>query len=349
VHPENRYMDMNTMIQAIDYGILRMKKIKSNKFNITFFGGEPLLRFDEIKMAVEYIKEKENQLGFKAIYDITTNGTLLNEEICDFLIENDFILKLSLDGDKDSNDKNRKTVNNKSAYEMFMDNKELMFKYREKTKRIPQISMVIAKNNIKDFSNNFKHITGEGFNFIDTAINAYDKYEESDYIQLEIELEKALEHYSNYILSGNYLNWTFVTYGILNQKEEKEHRFCGAGVKRSFVDTNGDIFPCSTCIKEEIKIGNIWTGYNKELIKKFSQYKRNESEKCSKCSIKKRCSAVDCLPLNFDVNNNFNEVPEAICRFSKIKYKLSKGLIEGETWEELVKTMKGILEVKYEV
>ena len=73
---------------------------KYNKtFKLEFLGGEPLLAFDHIKKTVEYLKTKEDITIDEFV--ITTNGTILNQEILDFLKENSNIrYAASMDGTK---------------------------------------------------------------------------------------------------------------------------------------------------------------------------------------------------------------------------------------------------------
>ena len=55
-----------------------------NKEIIGFYGGEPLLAFDLIKKIVQYIHSTFPER--KVEYSITTNGTLLNNEIIEYII-----------------------------------------------------------------------------------------------------------------------------------------------------------------------------------------------------------------------------------------------------------------------
>jgi len=72
---------------------------------LSFYGGEPLLKFGLIRDTVEYVKQTYN--GNKFSFSMTTNGTLLTEETMKFLIENDFLLSFSLDGPQPVNDRYR--------------------------------------------------------------------------------------------------------------------------------------------------------------------------------------------------------------------------------------------------
>jgi len=65
---------------------------------IDFYGGEPLLAFAEIRRAVGQIDGISKRRGLKPRYSITTNGSLLNEEVLDCLEDHRFSILLSFDG-----------------------------------------------------------------------------------------------------------------------------------------------------------------------------------------------------------------------------------------------------------
>ena len=66
--------------------------------SINFYGGEPLLAFAGIKDIVNHIQTK-NRNGEKTIrYSISTNGSLMNDEVLEFLNRNRFSVLLSFDG-----------------------------------------------------------------------------------------------------------------------------------------------------------------------------------------------------------------------------------------------------------
>ncbi len=65
---------------------------------IDFYGGEPLLAFPEIRRTVEQMEGALKKRGKKTHYSITTNGSLLNEDVLDFLEDHRFSILLSFDG-----------------------------------------------------------------------------------------------------------------------------------------------------------------------------------------------------------------------------------------------------------
>lgn len=71
---------------------------------IGFYGGEPLLNIALIKELVLYTenKKRSTDASFPIKFTITTNGLLLSHHI-DFLVEHNFEVLISLDGDREDN------------------------------------------------------------------------------------------------------------------------------------------------------------------------------------------------------------------------------------------------------
>ena len=96
------YMDIDMVHNVFSFLIPFWKYRKSSSLdtiNIGFYGGEPLLNISLIKDIVSYchqIQEKEN---IKFEFSMTTNATLLPKYI-DFLVEHQFNLLISLDGNE---------------------------------------------------------------------------------------------------------------------------------------------------------------------------------------------------------------------------------------------------------
>lgn len=83
-----------------------------------FFGGEPLIRFDYIKRAVEILEEAvAHSHMVQPFYTITTNLTLLKDEILSFFAKYDFKVGVSVDGPEDVNDKLRVYLGGRGTFQ----------------------------------------------------------------------------------------------------------------------------------------------------------------------------------------------------------------------------------------
>nr|WP_237076397.1 MULTISPECIES: radical SAM protein [unclassified Neglectibacter] len=112
------HMSFEVASQSVDFFMERAKD--KNSVVIGFYGGEPLLEFELIKRVVSYVEENYGEK--KVSYGMTTNGTLLTEDVVTFLIEKHFNIIISLDGPKDQHDKYRRFVSGKGSFDVVMEN-----------------------------------------------------------------------------------------------------------------------------------------------------------------------------------------------------------------------------------
>ena len=88
-----REIEFFTIDKAVDFFLPLLRK---NGF-VNFYGGEPLLAFSKIRRTVDLIRKK-NSGKKKIIYSLSTNGSLLNNEVLNFLDQNRFHVLVSFDG-----------------------------------------------------------------------------------------------------------------------------------------------------------------------------------------------------------------------------------------------------------
>lgn len=89
---------------------------------IYFFGGEPLLNKNVILHTVRYTNAKAAELGKSVIYGVTTNGTILDDELLTCFDENKFAIMVSLDGPKEMNDKLRPMADGSGSFDIIVRN-----------------------------------------------------------------------------------------------------------------------------------------------------------------------------------------------------------------------------------
>lgn len=87
---------------------------------------------------------------------MTTNGTIMNDEILDWIIKNDFLLKVSIDGKKEINDLNRIAKNGESVFEQIQKNWHYFKEYENQSNKKVQVTNVITKNNYMHYFETFR-------------------------------------------------------------------------------------------------------------------------------------------------------------------------------------------------
>ncbi len=75
----NKRMDYQTVITAIDWMAGRMEQLGKDKLEIHFFGGEPLIAPDILSVAVHYAKMTARRKGLIPLFEVSTNGLVSDQ------------------------------------------------------------------------------------------------------------------------------------------------------------------------------------------------------------------------------------------------------------------------------
>ena len=95
---------------------------------IGFQGGEPLLiGLNFYKKLIEYVNEFSNKTTFS--FSLQTNGTLITDEWAIFFKENNFLIGISLDGNKYIHNLNRISYKNEETFNKVIKGISLLKKY----------------------------------------------------------------------------------------------------------------------------------------------------------------------------------------------------------------------------
>lgn len=96
---------------------------RSQAVTYHFFGGEPLLRFDSLQRAVAILEEAvAGGAMVRPIYRITTNLTILDDEIIAFLKGHRFHVGVSIDGPEAVNDVLRTYIDGRGTFQAVATN-----------------------------------------------------------------------------------------------------------------------------------------------------------------------------------------------------------------------------------
>lgn len=204
------HMDWKTAKTILDFYIRAWKKERPKKFRkfcyIGFYGGEPLLNMPLVKKIVNYLEEHSKDLNFR--YSMTTNGTLLHKHI-EYLIEKDFVLTVSLDGDREMNSF-RVYNNGTSIYDDLFDNlKEIQVKNPDYFKEsIEFISVANSRNTDNGIISFFNKEFGKSpriHQLLSSKIGNYEHWELIRRKEIEEKKDKDQEKENSKLQLSNYI------------------------------------------------------------------------------------------------------------------------------------------------
>jgi uncharacterized protein len=293
-------------------------KAGPGKVNLAFYGGEPLVNFPLIAATVSYAKKKmADKSGTECSFSLTTNGTLLGEpDIARFLIDNQFSLTISLDGDAPTHDRYRRFTSGKGSHAVIIRNlrglKSANVDYYRTKVTFSAINPPPYRllSTLEFFSSDALfdglHVT-PGFlsraenSFISAASrggggerDARDKRDEQvEQDEREGSLDELSRIYADKVrkgatippmldgIVGKYIRWIYErpknSLGDLPL-----NGCCTPGLRRQFVNIDGNIFTCEK-MGETHSIGSIYTGLDVDKIRSLIDGYIEISADCLNC------------------------------------------------------------------
>src|SRR6266404_1161012 len=256
---------MSKDIAEASVEMLLRESASRRNIHVTFFGGETLLNVSVMRSTVEYAKRRSAELNKKVEFSLTTNGTLLTEEIIEFLSEHRVGVTVSMDGDKELNDRQRIFHDGRGSYDVIVPKVKMLLK-RHRTNSIG--ARVTLTAGVSDVRRIYRHLTQEiGFQavgFAPATASPQRLYhiggQKMDSI-LDQFAELASE-YCDYALQNKQHGFTNAsdTLKELHSGISKAYA-CGAGLGMLGVGTEGNVGLCHRFVDSPIgKMGSIKEG-----------------------------------------------------------------------------------------
>lgn len=306
-----KHMSIETAKQAVDF-LFENSKPDAESLHVGFYGGEPLLNFDVMKETIVYAKGK---LGNQAMtLGMTTNAVLLTPSVCDYLVENDVSVTISLDGPKEIHDKQRLFVDDTGSFDAVEKGVKTIMQSYERLNKTPDllINMVIEETN-----------SSETYELI------HEFYEKCDWLPKDIpircngvgvgprkgpdilphsqeqqEIFQKLkdpmgmwndEKTSNHTKDENNFSKETIDQSLIRIHKRflsdmptvnySLNGCCVPGQRKAYVTVNGDLYPCEQLGGQVPILGNVQVGYDIPKIKKYyvDDYIEKSKDKCQNC------------------------------------------------------------------
>ena len=248
---ENRIMTSDT----VDMLIQKIKAYQPSALSVMFQGGEPTLA--GLDYYLHFTDSLKANLTVPIQYALQTNGLLIDEEFAAFFKKNGFLIGISLDGNKKTNDRYRLDHNGRGVLPRILEATAIMKKHQVDF----NILSVVDDENAMDIESTWKYFKKYGFDYLQFIPYV----DEGDGLCLSVEtytefLKKLFDlWYADYI-SGKYISVRHIDnyIGILLGHPPENCAMCGVCGSYYVVEANGDLYPCDFYCKEEYLLGSIF-------------------------------------------------------------------------------------------
>ncbi|QDU69569.1 radical SAM/SPASM domain-containing protein [Engelhardtia mirabilis] len=303
-HSTGTGMDYETGVRSIEFLIQRSGRRPD--VEITFFGGEPLLNFDLIKRLVDYSKSREAETGKAFYYQVTTNGTLLTDEIIAYMVEHEFSVMLSIDGPPELNDRHRVDLGGRGTGAKAIEwGKKLVEAQRAAGLREAMVRVTLTHQN-SDGAAVESYLRSEGFGRVMLG-SSNGRANKNDEFDLTPQDNQRTRDASDQTIAA-YVTWLEgrgprpseahnLEQGVaqflpsLQGPSTAPSIRCGVGRNMQAITRDGKIYPCHRYAGEDaFLLGDLETGLDETKLRDY--YDRLlgvKEEHCSKCWARITC------------------------------------------------------------
>ncbi|MEI8226285.1 MAG: anaerobic sulfatase maturase [Bacteroidota bacterium] len=298
------YPDTDHFLMSDDilekYVIQHIKASTDTTINFSWHGGEPLLAGIDFYREVVKLQRKHQPAGSIIVNGIQTNGTLIDDDWCNFLAKEGFIVGISIDGPGDLHNNYRRTWDNGATLQKVIRGYELLQKHGV----LPEILCVVNADNVKYplvIYNFFKQLGARYITFLPLVETQPDS-------PTGASSNSVPSEEFGYILSAIFDEWVEKDIGKIKVQifEEaartafnQEHTLCIFKVECGgvpVVEHTGDFYSCDHYVDSEHLLGNIRDHslsyfLDCEKQKAFGQAKFLTLPRyCTECEVKPMCN-----------------------------------------------------------
>lgn len=299
---------------------------KEGRCEIVYFGGEPLLNFKLIKQCVEYIERKlQDESKKKRIEQIIfSNGTIISDDVKDFLRQKRIKVIISLDGLQEVHDSVRIKADGSGTFSNIIENYK---QFKNKGCDVG-ISMTLANHNID--------------HLIESLIFINDELSPSSIGFGQVHYEKNVDN-NEFLVKPRYFAKTLET--VIDELGEQRpellryvtRRFetfvnctirkadCPARHSKIVVDCDGTLCPCEALLDDPShSLGHISDFQSSSILSnqlwnEWNNWKFYKHDKCESCYARTFCGG-GCPRDAYIMNGSINSIDKNRCEQSRLLF-----------------------------
>ena len=289
-----KYMDLATAKSSVDF--LMSQSAGRKAVHITFFGGETLMNFPLLRSIVTYAREQAEMNGKSVDFSLTTNATLLTDEIISFLSDNAIGVTVSMDGPPDLQNKARVYKSGRGSYDRVAPRVKALIANHRTRAITARVTLTAGVTDVKRIYHHLKHELG----FHEVGFAPVTSTPDQEYAVGEEAMESVVDQFHalanewlEYAINGQMHGFSNVseTIGELLQGVNKSHP-CGAGLGLLGVGPSGDLTPCHRFADaDDHTLGHISTGLDRGKQQDFLKKGHiNAKYDCHSCWARPLCA-----------------------------------------------------------
>lgn len=317
-------MSIATAIKAVELAY-KSRPNREHPLGINFFGGEPLLNWKVMRGVIDHC----NIQKYNVQYGITTNLTILTDEMIQYFDDNSIPILVSIDGIKKIHDRNRC-----NSYDTVRGNIDKLVE--QGLGIFIEARMTIMPEDIRYAIDGVKEIFNMGISNI-CPMPVYDVKWRIDHLQIAKSFYRELTEFFIEVLKDKNnkrnLSIKYIDDSVMDLvfRHDTENDTRCPIFKNTWctIDPDGDVFACHQGPTMEDKYKELFRVGTLDSIDESKLYSSNLAQvqytmsTCDNCSAKGLCKS-GCPTENIRMNNDSSKPTEAFCVLQRIIWDNAK-------------------------
>jgi uncharacterized protein len=291
-HQSSQWMAPEIAERGIDFLLEHSTGLK--KMVVVFFGGEPLLNYKLITASVAYARSRAAAVEKHVDFALTTNGTLLGDDVVRYLLEQEIAVTVSVDGFAEVHDKHRRFPNGDPSYGVILPGLRRLL---DGGSRRPAVARVTLADDPRQVPKILDHLLGLGFAEVGfSPATSNDLAHQLDVEKMDhllVQFERLSARFVEAARNEEFLGFSNLIdlLVVLHQSEVKNYP-CGAGLGLFSMDTAGRLYVCQRFTGEaSFCMGDVFAGFDQGRLAGFrKEAEIGQKQACRKCWARATCA-----------------------------------------------------------
>lgn len=316
IEKKKSVMPVETALKVVDF--IFKSTPPGEKMDIGFFGGEPLLEFELIKIITRSIKTHPLFNKGSTTFTVVSNGTIFSDEIADFFIKQGLMFGISCDGPPEVQDLFRYFPGGRGSSSIVEKN------IRRAIEALPllMVNAVYHPSTISRLPMVVDYFSSLGIRKIYLTPDFSAPWSKKDAELLPGIYKQVAQKYIDYYLEGDphYISLIDSKVTVILKGGYQAADRCSMGRGELTFTPSGNIYPCERLIGsddgEKHCIGNIFTRWEPGRMCKQMKPVGEINRECKICSISDFCMNW-CGCSNYFSSGYYNRVGPFLCASEK--------------------------------
>ena len=310
-------MTVEVAERAVDFALEEARAQNVAHLEAIFFGGEPLMKPELLCLIADRLADKS--AGVRISFKMSTNGTLLTEQMVRELGRRRVYVSMSIDGSPETQRNQRPTSAGRDTTAALDASIDRLLRWNP----CANANCVVTPQTADRLDSSVQWIFARGFAYVSTALDYAANWTRADLKKLARAYERLADWYFHRTMSGDKLYLSCFDDRIRSRTRgplERSER-CHIGHRQFSIAPSGRLYPCVLFVREDedltMAIGDVFHGFDTGRRSGLAGCSEQPRPECGGCALIERCSSW-CACVNWQSTGRLDRASPLVCEHERL-------------------------------